>query len=155
LGRAALQRALITGASSGLGRALAVRLAGEGYALALVARRRPELDRVAAEIRAKRQTAEADVEAIDLVETSAGATLFARVPDVDLLVNNAGFGTTGPFLAQDWATYRRVIDLQVRVLAHLAWLYAGAMKARGAGTIMNIGALAGFGPTPNFAMFGA
>jgi short-subunit dehydrogenase len=147
--------ALVTGASSGLGRAISLKLAEDGYGLALVARRRAELERVAADIRAKRGSAAVDFESLDLVEPSAPEAVFARFPAVDLLVNNAGFGATGGFLASDWATYDRMIDVQVRALARLTYLYAAMMKERASGTIMNVGALAGFGPTPNFAMFGA
>src|SRR5262249_17501975 len=120
-----------------------------------VARRRTELDRVAAEVRGKQPAADIDVQTIDLVEPSPAQEIFGRFPSVDLLLNNARFGTTGAFLAQDWATYRRMIDRPVRALRQLTWLYGGAMRAHGSGTIMTIGAIAGFGPTPNFAMFGA
>ena len=150
-----MKTALVTGGSSGIGRAIALKLAAAGYGLVLVARREPELERVAGDIKAQQPNAEIKLHAQDLSEPDAGAKIFAQFPDIDLLVNNAGFGATGEFHASDWATYRRMIDVQIGALTHLTYLYGAAMKKRRAGTIMNIGALAGFGPTPNFAVFGA
>lgn len=150
-----MKRALVTGASSGLGRDIARKLAGRGYGLALVARRQPELDRVADELRSQNPDTKIDTLVQDLADRTAAERVLGRFPAIDLVVNNAGFGATGGFLATDWATYERMIAVQVGAVAHLTYVYASAMKARGSGTIMNIGALAGFGPTPNFATFGA
>lgn len=150
-----MKTALVTGASSGIGRSLARKLAAAGYGLVLVARRQPALDEVGREIKAEHPDTRIELRAEDLSEPAASEGLFKEFPEVDLLVNNAGFGATGEFHATDWETYRRMIAVHVETLTHLTYLYGGAMKKRGAGTIMNIAALAGFGPTPNFAVFGA
>jgi short-subunit dehydrogenase len=153
--RSHLKRALVTGGSGGLGRAMARKLAARGYGLVLVARDDAGVARVADELRAEYPNAEIETCVQDLAAPAAAERLAARFPAVDLVVNNAGFGATGAFLATDWAAYERMIELQVKALGHITYVYAAAMKARGSGTIMNIGALAGFGPTPNFAVFGA
>jgi short-subunit dehydrogenase len=150
-----MKTALVTGASSGIGRSLAQKLAGAGYGLVLVARRREALEEVGKDIRTAHPDTPIEIRSEDLSEPAAYERLFGEFPEVDLLVNNAGFGATGEFHATDWETYRRMIAVHVEALTHLTYLYGGAMKKRGAGTIMNIAALAGFGPTPNFAVFGA
>ncbi|HTY18695.1 MAG TPA: SDR family oxidoreductase [Myxococcota bacterium] len=104
-------RALVTGASSGIGRALALRLAREGASLALVARRAEELERVAAEIREAGAVAcvlPCDVAERDQVARTAAAAIDA-LGGVDLLVNNAGYGHHRRFLEWDLADMERVM----------------------------------------------
>lgn len=135
-----LTRALITGASAGIGAAFARRLAGDGVDLVLVARRRDRLDALAREFRAAHGV-DVEVLAADL-ETEAGvAAVEARLaadPPVDMLVNNAGFGVYGPFAETDLQATQAMLQLNVIVLTRLAHVAARAMLARGAGTIVNV-----------------
>jgi short-subunit dehydrogenase len=150
-----MPRALVTGASSGLGRCLALDLAKNGFDLILVARREAELRRLADEIGQLYSKSKIEVVAHDLTDDAFAAGLAVAYPDVDVLINNAGFGAAGELHQTDWPTYQRMIDLNVSALCALTYTFARSMKKRGTGTIMNVGSLAGFGPTPNFAVYGA
>lgn len=149
--------ALVTGASSGIGRAIAVRLAADGTALVLVARRAELLDSLADELRAAHGV---DVEVLvaDLTDPVDLASVEKRLradPPVDLLVNNAGVGAQGRFaeIPVDWQ------DGQVRlnVLAPVRLTHAAleGMLARGRGGVLNISSIAGVQPLPNVATYSA
>lgn len=153
--RAGAPWALLTGASSGLGRAVAAELALEGYRLILVARREERLRELAASL-----PTEALVVAADLTTDRRVArieTALARagiVPgDIALLVNNAGTGTHGPFLEDDPATMERAIRLNIDAPAMLTRWIAPAMVARGGGTVCNIASVAAFTPGPLMAAY--
>jgi len=148
--------AIVTGASSGFGRAFALQLAQRGYPILLVARRKQELDRVAAEIES--QGGVAEVLAADLV-TPAGIESVVRqaskLGDVDVLVNNAGFGNYGPFLSQPDARELDEIALNIGALVSLTRALLPGMVARKSGHIINLASLLSFMPTPYFATYGA
>lgn len=146
---------VLTGASSGIGAALAPMLAREGYDLLLVARREAELAKVAVEVRAAEPACAAEVFPSDLSEPGAGDRLVARAPGAKLVVNSAGFGKLGPALRFDLDTYRRMIALNVSALTEITYAYAKRMSEDGGGVIMNIASTAAFQPIPYFTVYSA
>jgi len=145
--------ALITGASVGIGEQFARQLAARGYDVVLVARDAARLEALAKEIEAGGVSAE--VLAADLTDAQQLATVEARARTVDLLVNNAGFGTFGPFQTLDIETELREINLNVMALVRLTHAAVGGMIERGSGGILNVSSLAGFQPGPSNATYGA
>lgn len=141
--------ALITGASSGIGAAIARRLSANGYRLVLVARRRERLEALAAEL------GEAKVVAADLLADDAAERLLAEVPEVDVLVNNAGVGCFGAALEIPAADQAREVRLNCEALTRLTLAYAPGMVARGKGVVVNLASIAGFQPVPYFATYSA
>jgi len=147
---------LITGASSGIGEALARRLAAERRPVALVARRTDRLERLAGELRAAHG---GDVQVItaDLVKPGAGAALQAEVERrgivVDWLVNNAGFGTHGRFAELPVAREVEEIQLNVAALVELTGRFLPAMVERRRGAVLNVASVGGFGPGPFMATY--
>lgn len=139
--------ALITGASSGLGKEFAAQLAGRGHDLVLVARSREALDSLAADLTARRGV-QVEVLPADLTERSQLQQVADRVADperpVDLLVNNAGFGSRKGFVRNDLDEEERAVDLMVKAVMVLAHAAGGAMRARGRGAILNVSSVAGF-----------
>lgn len=149
-------RALITGASSGIGEAFARRLARGAHDLVLVARRKDRLDRLAVELSAERGVT-AEVIAADLT-ADAGVSLVEerlRSGDVDLLVNNAGFGTIGEFTQLSLEREIEELDLNVRALMRLTHAAMKAMVPRGQGAIINVASTAAFQPIPYNATYSA
>ncbi len=148
---------LVTGASSGIGEAVARQLAQEGARLLLTARSEDTLDRLASEVRG--QGAEAKVFAHDLSTPGAAHALYERVTEagheVDVLVNNAGFGTLGEFLETEAEVYEQMVTLNVTNLLSLARLCLPGMLRRGTGGILNIASTAAFQPVPYFAVYAA
>lgn len=139
--------ALVTGASSGIGRELARLLAADGHRLTLVARSGDQLEQLAAELGG------ADVVAADLA-TSAGVTqVVERVAEVDLLVNNAGYGDWGRFADSDLDKQLGMVDLNVRALTHLTHAYLPGMLGRGHGRVLNVASTAAFQPGPLMAVY--
>ena len=145
--------ALVTGASAGIGAAMARALAARGADLILVARRGDRLDALAEECRARGVRALAAP--ADLADPAARAGLAAAHPDVDLLINNAGLGVYGAFDETDWARTERWLAVNVVALTHLSRLYAPAMVARGFGRILQVASIVGFLPVPRFAAYAA
>jgi uncharacterized protein len=145
--------ALITGASVGIGEQFARQLAERGYDVVLVARDAARLEALAKEIEAGGVRAE--VLAADLTDPAQLRSVEDRVRTVDMLVNNAGFGTFGPFHTLDLDTEVREIDLNVTALVRLTHAAAAAMAERGSGGILNVSSLAGFQPGPSNATYGA
>lgn len=152
------QTALVTGASSGIGRAIALELAGHGAGVILVARRRDRLEELAEEIRKGPGTA-VEVLAQDLALPTAPADLVQRIGDagldVDLLINNAGFGVHGDFLAESWERQAAMLQVNVVTLTQLTHLLTPAMVQRGHGHVMNIASIGAFLPVPGFAAYSA
>jgi hypothetical protein len=151
--------ALVTGASAGIGTAFAHELAGRGYDLVLVARRRDRLDALAAELATKHAGTNVRVLPADL-EDAAGvrAVVDELARDgvaVDLLINNAGFGAHGSFVAMDPAKTAGQIALNVAALVALARAFAPGMVERRRGGIINVASTAGFQPLPGMAVYGA
>jgi uncharacterized protein len=146
--------ALVTGASVGIGEQFARQLADRGHDVVLVARDTARLEALAKEIEGVHGT-HAEVLAADLTDTAQLATVEARVRSVDLLVNNAGFGTFGPLHTLDVDTEIREINLNVVALVRLTHAAAAAMAERGRGGILNVSSLAGFQPGPSNATYSA
>lgn len=149
--------ALVTGASSGIGLALAQELAKRGAHLVLTARSRDKLDALAQEIRASGR--EAAVFTADLSEPGSAKKLYDEITaaglQIDLLVNNAGYGRWGDFLSFDSDDYQRMIHLNINSLTELCSLAIPDMAARGGGGVINVGSTASFVPVPFSAVYGA
>ncbi|MGI9032410.1 MAG: SDR family NAD(P)-dependent oxidoreductase [Acidimicrobiales bacterium] len=152
------RRALVTGASSGIGRAFAVALATAGSNLVVVGRRADRLGELAAEL----QTAHGcDVEVVvaDLTDADALGGVEGRLADgerpVDLLVNSAGFGTSGSFA--DLPLDREEAEIRLNVLApvRLSKAALAGMLERGRGGIVNVSSVASLQPLPYWATYGA
>lgn len=142
-----MSTALVTGASAGIGRALAQRLAHDGHDLVLVARDRARLERLATELRAGHGT-RVEVLVADLADRQQTEEVCLRVADrdrpVDLLVNNAGFGLHRPFLDNDLVQEEGALDVMVRAVLLTCHAAGRAMRERGHGAILNVSSVAGF-----------
>jgi short-subunit dehydrogenase len=146
--------ALVTGASAGLGAELSRLFAADGHDLVLVARRRENLEALAGELE-KQHGIRATVMPEDLTDAGAperiAKALGERGIDVEFLVNNAGFGTSGPFATADVGRELSMVAVNVTTLVHLTRLLLPAMIARKSGRILNLGSTAGFVPGPFMA----
>jgi short-subunit dehydrogenase len=150
--------ALVTGASLGIGLALAQRLAQEGMDLVLVARTAAKLEALARELKAKHPGLEAHVVAADLGAPGAAAALEAELARrglaVDVLVNNAGYGLYGEFTTLDDADATGMLQLNMIALTELTRRLARAMQKRGTGgRILNVASTAAFQPGPLMAEY--
>jgi short-subunit dehydrogenase len=148
--------ALVTGASSGLGKELAILFAQDGHDVVLVARSVSKLEDLAHELM-KAHGIKADVIAADLGDTSAPRFIeeqaSARGLMIDFFVNNAGFGSNGVFLDLDLQRELQMIDVNVRALVELTHRFVRPMRERGFGRVMNIASTAGFQPGPFMATY--
>ena len=142
--------ALITGASSGLGLALAEALARRGRNLILVARQRDALESIACEL-SQRFGIEALLRICDLTEPLQLTGLIQELEQgerhIDLLVNNAGIGSAGLFVDQDWGQEQDLIELNMLAVARLCHALGADMKRRGGGQILNVASVAAFQPS--------
>ncbi|HUA09575.1 MAG TPA: SDR family oxidoreductase [Candidatus Acidoferrales bacterium] len=145
-------KAIVTGASGGLGLEFAKLLAAGGHDLVLVARSGDKLEAIAADLRARHGVA-VDTVAQDLGVPGAAAALVARVPACDILINNAGFASHGRFDQLPSERIREELLLDVVTLTELTHAYLPGMRARGAGRIMNVASTAGFAPGPFMAVY--
>jgi len=150
-------RALVTGASSGIGRAIACQLADEGVNLVLTARDGERLDDLARQLRS--ELVEVECLPADLSIRDDVDMLCDRIqsPDdrIDLLVNNAGLGFTGPVSELDLDDQRQVIDVNVTAMHDLCLVAAQTFGANTAGGILNVSSMAGWMPGPRGATYGA
>ena len=144
--------ALITGASSGIGREIARHLASKGYDVVLVARREGLLRSLAEELVANHGR-KADVIVADLAEKEQIEMVKQMVGDVDVLVNNAGFGKWGLLTDQEEGAVEAMVDVNVRALTTLSRHFAGKMLGRGSGRILNVASIAAFQPGPGMAAY--
>jgi short-subunit dehydrogenase len=149
-----IERALITGASAGLGAQFARRLADRGVLLTLVARREDRLEELGRSLPVDVEVLRADL------GTAAGVAVvearLARTDEpVDLLVNNAGFGAYGAFLDLPPDRQQELIDLNVTALIRLTRAPVGQLAARGVGGVINVGSTAAYQPNPFGAVYGA
>jgi uncharacterized protein len=149
--------ALVTGASSGIGRAIAVQLAADGSDLILVARRRDRLEEVAAELRAA-HCVQVDVLPADVTNHDELAVVEDRLRTgqrpVDLLVNNAGRGGQGRFAAVDVDVHETLIRLNVVAPVRLTHAALQQMVPRRSGGVLNVSSIAGLQPLPNVTTYG-
>ncbi|MFW6049693.1 MAG: SDR family NAD(P)-dependent oxidoreductase [Myxococcota bacterium] len=146
---------LITGASAGIGRAIARELSARAGRLVLVARREDRLRALAQELQAALPDLPVHVVPCDLTDHAARDAMLERVATeagpVDVLVNNAGVGQMGMFDASDWAWLERLITLNVTAALHLAHRLLPSMLARGRGGILNVSSGFGLEFMPGFA----
>jgi short-subunit dehydrogenase len=149
--------AVVTGASSGIGEAIANKLAHEGYRLALVARRKDRLTQLAGRLR--KAGNEVVVLPSDLADHDDCERVFGRVKaalgSVDVLINNAGLGWYGYGEAMPWDKARQMIEVNITSLTKLTLTFLSEMKKRGRGHIINIGSIAGSIPSQGVALYSA
>lgn len=150
------QTALITGASTGIGLELARSFAKRGYRPILVARSGDKLAQVAADIEAATGVGAVPMP-FDLSRPGAGVELakllIEREIAVDVLINNAGFGSTGPFAQSDPDTQTGMVDVNIRAVVELTRLLLPGMIERGRGGILNLASTAAFQPGPMMAVY--
>ena len=148
------KRALITGASSGIGAAIAHQLADLGVDLVLTARRRPQLEEVAAACRAKQVTVEVIVADLGTAGGAAGVWAAATTTRLDILINNAGFGYFRPFSDVDWARDAELIQLNITSLIELSRRFVDATHPSRA-YLVNIASIGAYQSVPNMAVYAA
>ena len=151
-------QALVTGASAGLGAAFARAYAARGSDLILTARREARLTALAHELES-RYGARSTVLPCDLGRPGAAGALFrevdARGLTVDVLVNNAGYGVPGSYRGRPWQVHAEFQQVMIEAVAELCYLVIPGMRARGAGTILNVASLAGHMPgTAGHTLYG-
>lgn len=148
--------AMVTGASSGLGKGFASRLAASGMPVVLVARNAGALDELAAELRGTYDV-EVAVIVADLTDPDARAKVIADLEtrEVEVLINNAGFATTGDFADEDPVRIAEEISLNCLSLTLLARAAVPGMVARGRGAIVNVASTAAFQPIPTMGVYAA
>ncbi len=147
---------LITGASSGIGLALAKCFAADGCRLILVARNTEALEKLADELR-REYKIEAVVLTADLslprTPKQIFETLSAQKTSVDVLVNNAGFGAHGAFTEMSLPWQLEMLQVNIAALTELTGLFLPGMIQRKSGGILNVGSVAGFQPGPGMAVY--
>jgi len=150
--------ALVTGASRGIGRAIAVGLAAAGADVALSARNQQRLDEVRAEVEAlgrKAVVLPADVTDAEACRALA-ADAVTQLGRIDVLVNNAGGSSyMGPFTELRFSGWEKVMRLNVDSIVHLSQAVGRHMLERGSGSVVNVASVAGLGGTPSLAPYGA
>ena len=150
------QTALVTGASAGIGVDLAICFARDGYDLVLAARSETALKDVAAQI-ARDHGVKATPIAIDLGAEGAGERLAkdlrGRGIEIDVVVNNAGYGHAGALTSSDLETQVGMVDLNVRALTELTYLFWDSMLKKGRGGVLNVASTAAFQPGPLMAVY--
>lgn len=152
--KAPFSHALVTGASSGIGEAIAHKLGKAGVGMVLVARRKERLDGLAA------RYPNVEVLAADLTTAEGLDSVLARLGDttlpvVELVVNNAGFGTSGSFSAADPERLSREISLNINALTRISHEAIRQMQPRGRGYLLNVSSIASFQPGPDLAVYAA
>jgi len=146
--------ALVTGASVGIGRDLAELFARDGHHLVLTARNESQLEELAAKLRGQYRV-NVEVVVQDLSVAGASQRILDRLQSkpIDYLVNNAGFGTHGPFAEAEIESQLAMLQVNVVALTHLTRLFLPGMLARGSGRIMNVASVAAFLPGPLMAVY--
>lgn len=138
-----MPKALITGASSGIGRCIAKELSRMGYETVLVARRTDKLQLLQKELVSPSYVVTADLSDIKQVKNLAD-----NYQDIDILINNAGFGVYGEFIETDFERESEMIDVNIRALHFLMKAYIPVFERRGGGKILNVASSAAFFPGP-------
>ncbi|MDO4929032.1 MAG: mycolate reductase [Corynebacterium sp.] len=147
-------RALVTGASQGIGQALAAQLAAQGHNLLLVARRKEVLEAFAATLE-KQHRVQVDVYPCDLGDSIQRAELlqYLKTQEIHILVNSAGIASFGPFSKQDWGYESQQFAVNATAVFELTHAVLQPMLERGSGAICNVGSAAGNVPIPNNATY--
>ena len=140
-------RALVTGASSGLGLELAKRLDADGHDVIVVARSQAALEALAATM------SSATIIATDLSTVQGRRTVTDAIESVDILINNAGFGECGPFAEISEERSVSMVELNCEAVVSLTRSYLPGMLERGSGKVMNIASTAAFQPGPTMAVY--
>ena len=150
--------ALVTGASSGIGREFAVRLAERGMHLILAARRKDRMNELAQELLTRHGTS-THIVCIDLAETEAGRKLHEEIKrldiDVELIVNNAGAGLIGDLDTTDPDEIRRLLIINIVTLTDLTYRLLTPMLQRGHGAVINVSSTAAFQPVAFMGVYAA
>lgn len=141
-------KALITGASSGIGRAIAYRLADMGYDLILTARREDPMIEIKKNIKTN-----AEIIVGDISDTSFCLSLADKAAEVDILVNNAGFGVFGKAVESDLGRELNMIDVNIKAVHILTKLFLKEFVKKDRGYILNVASSASFFPGPLFASY--
>ena len=141
-------KALITGASSGIGRDMARYLSKIGYDLVIVARNQNLLEELKNELKTN-----VKIECMDLSQIENCQKLYENNPDIDILINNAGFGDCGNFTHTDLNKELKMIKTNIVAYHILTKLYLIDMKAKDSGKILNVASIAGFMPGPLMATY--
>ncbi len=153
-----MKATLITGASGGIGEAFARKLAAKKHNLVLVARSEEKLQKLCDELMAKNEIL-AHYIVRDLNEMDADRKIFAEIErhniEIDWLINNAGFGTSGDFAELSLETELEMIGLNIMALVALTHRFIQPMRAKKSGTIINVSSTASFQPVPFFATYAA
>ena len=141
-------RALITGASSGIGRDIARELSKRGYDLVIVARNREKLEELKKDL-----TKKVEIIVMDLTIEENCRKLYEQEKNVDILVNNAGLGEFGKFTETDLDKEISLIHTNIQAMHILTKLYLQNMKQKNSGQILNVASIAGFMPGPLMATY--
>lgn len=153
-----MKTALITGASGGIGKEFAKIFAKNGYNLVLTARGNYTLDKIADALKTEYDVHISTFSA-DLSQPGSADNLYSKIMEqkiqIDILINNAGFGDYGYFLESELDRTSDMIHLNIVTLTELTLLFAKEMKKRNTGKILNIASTAAFQPIPKFAVYAA
>jgi short-subunit dehydrogenase len=153
-----MSTALITGASSGIGKAFAEELAARNTNLVLVARSQEKLNEIAKQLQEK-YTIQVDTLVKDLTETGATNAVFDAVKSkgltIDLLINNAGFACYGDFGESDGERQIKILQLNILALVDLTHKFLQEMRQRRSGSIINVSSLTAFQPMPYISVYAA
>jgi short-subunit dehydrogenase len=151
-------RAIITGASWGIGESFAEALAARGAALLLVARTETRLLTIAADLQA-RYGVRVEIVTLDLAEPDGPRRVFEAASGLGfeptLLINNAGLGILGPFAELPLDKAREIVRLNVAALTEITYRFLQGMLARGDGAIINVASASAFQPVPNYGLYAA
>lgn len=149
--------ALITGASSGIGRELARQLAPQAAALILIARRLDRLENLRREL--ARPGLEIHCHAVDVANAAQVETLLELIAGsglkVDFLINNAGVGDHGFFEESDWSRVQAMLDVNIQALTRFTHAFLPQLIRSGRGAILNVSSIASYLPIPKMAVYAA
>lgn len=153
-----MSTALITGASSGIGKAFAEKLAAHNTNLVLVSRSEEKLNQLAQKLQ-EQYKIQVDVIAQDLTEADAAQVVYNSTKSkgltIDLLINNAGFGDYGDFAQRDVERHVKIVQLNVLALVDLTHKFLPEMRQRRSGSIINLSSLTAFQPMPYLSVYAA
>lgn len=153
-----MKTVLITGASSGIGKAFAELFAKQNYRIILASRNEEKLDRIARQLKESYGVSTLTIP-VDLAQHSGPVLLHERLQElgiqIDVLINNAGIGSFGPLHEMDVSSELEMLQLNVHSLSHLMMLFLPAMVQRGSGQVLNVGSTTSFYPCPLSANYSA